>query len=182
MIDRSDNSVNDSYNSIIDNSVNNINTFEVNRTNISLDNVISGERARGRESVRGTGDDDLIGAGPGRDRLSGFGGADDFLFDEAGDGCGRRQADVIRDFDAEQGARILLDSEAFEGDGVVSIAESRREFRQLRRSGDCDFIYFQPRGGMYYNENGEDRGFGEGGRLAVLKGAPDLTAEQIALV
>ena len=157
-------------------------TFEVSRADVSLENVISGERVRGRESVIGTGDDDLIAAGRGRDRLSGRSGADNFLFDEADAGCGRRQADVIRDFDADQGDRILLDSTAFEGDGVVSVAESRRDFQRLRNSGDCDFIYYQPRGGLYYNENGDEEGFGEGGLMASIKGAPDLTTEQIALV
>ena len=189
----SEDSVDDASESVIDQSIMDGNlvdesgieimdTFEVGLADVSLDDVISGERVRGRELVNGTGDDDLIAAGRGRDRLSGRAGADNFLFDEAEGGCGRRQADVISDFDVEQGDRILLDSAAFEGDGVVSVAESRRDFRQLRESGDCDFIYFQPRGGLYYNENGEESGFGDGGLLAAIKGAPELTAEQIALV
>ena len=189
----SEDSVDDASESVIDQSIMDGNlvdesdteltdTFEVGRADVPLDDVISGERVRGRELVNGTGDDDLIAAGRGRDRLSGRAGADNFLFDEAEGGCGRRQADVISDFDVEQGDRILLDSAAFEGDGVVSVAESRRDFRQLRESGDCDFIYFQPRGGLYYNENGEESGFGDGGLLAAIKGAPELTAEQIALV
>ena len=157
-------------------------TFEVSHADVPLDDVISGERGRGRELVHGTADDDLIAAGRGRDRLSGRAGADNFLFDEADGGCGRRQADVISDFDVEQGDRILLDSDAFEGDGVVSVAETRRDFQQLRESGDCDFIYYQPRGGLYYNENGGESGFGDGGLLAAIKGAPELSAEQIALV
>ena len=191
--DLAENSVDDASESVIDQSIMDGNlvdesdteltdTFEVGRADVPLDDVISGERVRGRELVNGTGDDDLIAAGRGRDRLSGRAGADNFLFDEAEGGCGRRQADVISDFDVEQGDRILLDSAAFEGDGVVSVAESRRDFRQLRESGDCDFIYFQPRGGLYYNENGEESGFGDGGLLAAIKGAPELTAEQIALV
>ena len=191
--DSAENSVDDASESVIDQSIMDGNlvdesgteitdTFEVGLADVSLDDVISGERVRGRELVNGTGDDDLIAAGRGRDRLSGRAGADNFLFDEAEGGCGRRQADVISDFDVEQGDRILLDSAAFEGDGVVSVAESRRDFRQLRESGDCDFIYFQPRGGLYYNENGEESGFGDGGLLAAIKGAPELTAEQIALV
>ncbi|AII43192.1 hypothetical protein KR100_07425 [Synechococcus sp. KORDI-100] len=189
----SENSVDDASESVIDQSIMDGNlvdesgteltdTFEVARADVPLDDVISGVRVRGRELVNGTGDDDLIAAGRGRDRLSGRAGADNFLFNEAEGGCGRRQADVISDFDSEQGDRILLDSAAFEGDGVVSVAESRRDFQQLRNSGDCDFIYYQPRGGLYYNENGEESGFGEGGLLAAIKGAPELTAEQIALV
>ena len=189
----SEDSVDDASESVIDQSIMDGNvvdesgteltdTFEVGHADVPLDDVISGERVRGRELVNGTGDDDLIAAGRGRDRLSGRAGADNFLFDEAEGGCGRRQADVISDFDVEQGDRILLDSAAFEGDGVVSVAESRRDFQQLRESGDCDFIYYQPRGGLYYNENGEESGFGDGGLLAAIKGAPELTAEQIALV
>ena len=177
VIDQSDNSINDSYNSSIDNSVNN---FQLNYAQISLDNIITGER-RGREAVQGTGDDDLIGAGSGKDRLSGEGGADSFLFDRAGH-CGRRQADVIRDFDAEEGDRILIDADSFAGDGSVSVAANRREFRQLRNGSDADFLYFQPRGGLYYNADGDDRGFGDGGLMAALKGAPELGAEQIQLV
>ena len=177
VVDQSDNSINDSYNSSVDNSVNN---FQLNYAQISLDNIITGER-RGRDAVQGTGDDDLIGAGRGRDRLSGEGGADSFLFDRAGH-CGRRQADVIRDFDAEEGDRILIDADSFAGDGSVSVAANRREFRQLRKGSDADFLYFQPRGDLFYNANGDDRGFGDGGLMADLKGAPELGAEQIQLV
>ena len=176
-VDQSDNSINDSYNSSVDNSINN---FQLNYAQISLDNIITGER-RGRDAVQGTGDDDLIGAGRGRDRLSGEGGADSFLFDRAGH-CGRRQADVIRDFDAEEGDRILIDADSFAGDGSVSVAANRREFRQLRKGSDADFLYFQPRGDLFYNANGDDRGFGDGGLMADLKGAPELGAEQIQLV
>ena len=167
----SEDSVDDASESVIDQSIMNGNlvdesdteltdTFEVGRADVPLDDVISGERVRGRELVNGTGDDDLIGADAVEIASSDVPAADNFLFDEAEGGCGRRQADVISDFDVEQGDRILLDSAAFEGDGVVSVAESRRDFRQLRESGDCDFIYFQPRGGLYYNENGEESGFG----------------------
>ena len=177
VVDQSDNSINDSYNSSVDNSVNN---FQLNYAQVSLDNIITGE-GRGRDAVQGTGDDDLIGAGRGRDRLSGEGGADSFLFDRAGH-CGRRQADVIRDFDAEEGDRILIDADSFAGDGSVSVAANRREFRQLRKGSDADFLYFQPRGDLYYNANGDDRGYGDGGLMADLKGAPELGAEQIQLV
>ena len=177
VVDQSNNSINDSFNSTIDNSVNN---FQLNYARISLDNIITGER-RGRETVRGTSDDDLIGAGSGRDRLSGEAGADSFLFDRAGH-CGRRQADLIRDFDAEEGDRILIDADSFGGDGSVSVAANRREFRQLRNGSDADFLYFQPRGDLYYNADGDDRGFGDGGLMADLKGAPELGAEQIQLV
>ena len=176
-VDNSDNSINDSFNTNIEN---NISNFVLSFQNISLVNVITGIRRGGRENVFGTGDDDVIAAGPGRDRLFGRRGADSFVFDDAGD-CGRRHADLIRDFRPRQGDQILLDSESFPVDGSVGVAESRREFRQLRNQSAFDFLYFEPKGGLYYNENGDDRGFGEGGLLATLKGSPELSADQIAL-
>ena len=178
IVDESDNSINDSFNETIDNSVNG---FELSLSDVSLSNLITGERGRGREKVRGTSADDVIGAGPGRDRLVGRRGADSFVFDNSNH-CGRRQADVIQDFRPDQGDRILLDSDAFSGEGSVGIAESRREFRQMRSDSDHEFLYFQPKGGLYYNENGDDSGWGDGGLIAALKGAPELDANQISLI
>jgi uncharacterized protein YkvS len=178
IVDESDNSINDSFNETIDNSVNG---FELSLSDVSLSNLIAGERGRGREKVRGTSADDVIGAGPGRDRLVGRRGADSFVFDNSNH-CGRRQADVIQDFRPDQGDRILLDSDAFSGEGSVGIAESRREFRQMRSDSDHEFLYFQPKGGLYYNENGDDSGWGDGGLIAALKGAPELDANQISLI
>ena len=178
IVDESDNSINDSFNQTIDNSVNG---FELSLSDVSLSSLIAGERGRGREKVRGTSADDVIGAGPGRDRLVGRRGADSFVFDNSNH-CGRRQADVIQDFRPDQGDRILLDSDAFSGEGSVGIAESRREFRQMRSDSDHEFLYFQPKGGLYYNENGDDSGWGDGGLIAALKGAPELDANQISLI
>ena len=39
---------------------------------------------------------------------------------------------------------------------------------------DFDFLYDEKTGGLYFNENGSDKGFGDGGIIAILKGAPDL--------
>ena len=44
---------------------------------------------------------------------------------------------------------------------------------------DIDFLYDQKKGGLYFNENGSDKGFGDGGIIAIFKGAPDLTASNL---
>ena len=46
---------------------------------------------------------------------------------------------------------------------------------------EFDFIYDEKKGGLYFNENGADKGFGGGGIIAVLKGAPDLTEANLEL-
>ena len=47
---------------------------------------------------------------------------------------------------------------------------------------DFDFLYDEKKGGLYFNENGADKGFGDGGIIAILKGAPDLTANNLEFI
>ena len=47
---------------------------------------------------------------------------------------------------------------------------------------DFDFIYDQKKGGLFFNENGPAKGFGDGGIIAILKGAPDLTKINIDFI
>ena len=47
---------------------------------------------------------------------------------------------------------------------------------------DIDFLYDQKKGGLYFNENGTDKGFGDGGIIAILKGAPDLTSDNLEFI
>ena len=44
---------------------------------------------------------------------------------------------------------------------------------------DFDFLYDQKKGGLYYNENGSKKGFGDGGIIAILKGGPNLDSDNI---
>ena len=45
-----------------------------------------------------------------------------------------------------------------------------------------DFLYDQKKGGLYFNENGSDKGFGNGGIIAILKGAPNLTDDNLEFI
>ena len=56
--------------------------------------------------------------------------------------------------------------------------KNKRAARALSKQ-EVDFIYDQNQGGLYYNENGASRGFGDGGFIAILKCAPDISAEHI---
>jgi len=60
-------------------------------------------------------------------------------------------------------------------------AKHTRIKRLLTRQ-DFDFIYDQKKGGLYFNENGSDKGFGDGGIVAILKGAPELTASNLEFI
>ena len=47
---------------------------------------------------------------------------------------------------------------------------------------DFDFLSDQKKGGLCLNENGSGKSFGDGGIIAILKGAPDLTMDNIDFV
>ena len=45
-----------------------------------------------------------------------------------------------------------------------------------------DFIYDYKKGQLYFNEDGKDKGWGDGGLFAKLQGKPDLAAEDFTIV
>lgn len=48
-------------------------------------------------------------------------------------------------------------------------------------SSDGSIVYNSSNGGLFYNTNGSDPGFGEGGQFATLAGSPDLTTDNFKL-
>ena len=53
--------------------------------------------------------------------------------------------------------------------------------RKLAWQGFC-FLCDEKKGGLYFNENEVDKGFGNGGIIATLKGAPDLTSGNLEFI
>ena len=50
---------------------------------------------------------------------------------------------------------------------------------------DCDVVYFEKQGRRYFDGNGVEKNWGnssEGGLVAILKGKPELTVEDITLL
>ena len=45
-----------------------------------------------------------------------------------------------------------------------------------------DFIYDYKKGQLYFNEDGKEKGWGDGGLFAKLHGKPDLYAEDFVIV
>jgi hypothetical protein len=63
--------------------------------------------------------------------------------------------------------------------GSFAIASSEKELKQLMKS-DADVVYYEKKGELYLNENGEDKGWGAkkvGGLMANFKGKPELSAD-----
>ena len=94
---------------------------------------------------------------------------------------GVKKADRVTDFKARQGDQILLDEDAFGGFGEMftfSVASTKKELRQAATSG-ADLIYFEAKGYLYFDQNEEEKGFGDGGVFAVLNKKPELNAANI---
>ena len=86
-------------------------------------------------------------------------------------------AKKISDFDPCVSV-LEIDAAGFGIDPSASFAAGKNKKmvkKKLSRQG-FDFLYDQKKGGLYFNENGSDKGFGDGGIIAILKGAPDLTS------
>ena len=91
----------------------------------------------------------------------------------------KKSADKITNYDSS--ADILeIDAVSFGIDGSATFASGNntKAVKKLAKQ-DFDFLYDQKKGGLYFNENGAEKGFGDGGIIAILKGAPDLTLRNI---
>ena len=69
---------------------------------------------------------------------------------------------------------LLISSSA-----TFAAVKNKKEVKTKLAKQDFDFLYDHKKGGLYFNENGADKGFGDGGIIAILKGAPDLTINNL---
>ena len=78
---------------------------------------------------------------------------------------------------------LKIDSDSFGIDSSANFAigKNKRKLKNLAKK-DFDFLYDQKKGGLYFNENGADKGFGDGGIIAILNGAPELTSANIDFI
>ena len=76
---------------------------------------------------------------------------------------------------------IDADSFGIDSSATFAAAKNKKKLKKLAKK-DFDFLYDQKKGGLYFNENGSDKGFGDGGIIAILKGAPDLTEGNLEFI
>ena len=132
--------------------------------------------------------DSIIESVLGKGKLKGTTGADAFTFDSF-EAFTKQSADKIIGFNASQGDTIAVGPNAFpslQGVSDISFASTRskKEFKQLSKE-DYDFVYFEKKGRIYFDGNGAEKNWGnsdEGGLVAILKGKPELTVENITLL
>ena len=92
---------------------------------------------------------------------------------------GSKRSTRVLNFDCDGGDRLVLKGgmkkklPSLEEASFVKVS-SKARLRKASRQ-DADFIYFEPKGSLYYNENLEQKGYGSGGLMMVFKGdRPDF--------
>ena len=95
----------------------------------------------------------------------------------------KKSVDKINNFNPSTDT-LEIDTDSFGIDSSATFAagKNKKKVKKKLAKQDFDFLYDQKKGVLYFNENGADKGFGEGGIIAILKGAPDLTSGNLEFI
>ena len=95
----------------------------------------------------------------------------------------KKSADKIINFNPLNDT-LEIDADSFGIDSFAAFASGKNKkiIKKKLAKQDFDFLYDEKKGGLYFNENGAERGFGDGGIIAILKGAPDLTSDNLEFI
>ena len=157
---------------------------------IELDGVIyfsAREKSVGRELWR-LGEEQtsirVVSSRKGRQKHKGIRNSrDEFLFDLEGQ-FGKKKADRITRFSPSDGDHLALDQDVFQGLNSIELVtvSSKRQLKS-QRSQASNLIYFEPKGRLFFDQNGSDPGYGDdGGLFTILKGRPDLSESAFRIV
>jgi hypothetical protein len=94
-----------------------------------------------------------------------------------------KYADKITNFSPSTDT-LEINTESFgvDSSATFTIGKNKNKIKRKLAKKDFDFLYDEKKGGLYFNENGSDKGFGDGGIIAILKGAPDLTSSNLEFI
>lgn len=141
--------------------------------------VVGTER---RDTVTGSDAGEAIAGGKDKDRLTGNGGPDAFLFETLGE-FGKQSFDIVTDFNPAEGDRLALAQEVFNGITRIKFqAVNGRLGAKEAAATNKNIVYDQRSGTVYFNANGSKSGWGDGGEFVKLLGAPEIGKGDFAIV
>ena len=95
----------------------------------------------------------------------------------------KKSADKIINFNPSTDTlEINTDSFGIDSSATFAAGKNKKEVKKKLAKQEINFLYDQKKGGLYFNENGSDKGFGDGGIVAILQGAPDLTSDNLEFI
>ena len=136
----------------------------------------------GKDKIIGGDNSEILIGGSGKNNFTGGDNADGFMFDSNSD-FGKKAADKIRDFDSDEGDQIMLDKTTF-GLGKKLKFKSVSGRSEANDAADTkkQIIYDEKKGRLYFNENGSEDGWGDGGYFAKLSGTSELVSNSFMIV
>ena len=150
-------------------------TKSIQLQNQQVEMLISGTNKK--DKITGSSEGEILSGGKGKDVLKGGDGADGFLFQNPD--FGKKEADNIKDFNDDEGDSIIIDKKVFDVGKKISL-KSVSGKKALASS--KEFVYHEKKGLLYFNENGKEKGWGDGGLFVKLQGAPELTQSDFTIV
>ena len=141
---------------------------------VDLSNGLTGKKAYG-----GSGQDVLI-LGKGKQKMFGGDEADLFAFTKRG----KKEKDILTDFDSSEGDVIGLSTNALKGLSAINFAtaNSKAEMKTLFTE-EANVVYLATKGKLYYDQNEEGKGLGKlGGIFAKLQGTPTLVEDDFMMI
>ena len=95
----------------------------------------------------------------------------------------RKLIDKIINFKAYSDMlRIDISDFGIEKNATFVSGKNKAKVKNKLAEKNFDFLYDQKKGSLYFNENRSEKGFGNGGIVAILRGAPVLTTENIDFI
>ena len=95
----------------------------------------------------------------------------------------KKSADRITNFNPSADTlEIDTDSFGIDSSSTFASGKNKKAVKKKLAKQEFDFLYDEKKGGLYFNENGSDKGFDDGGIIAILKGAPDVTSDNLEFI
>ena len=81
----------------------------------------------------------------------------------------KKSVDKITNFNPSTDT-LEIDTDSFGIDSSATFAsgKNKKAVKKKLAKQDFDFLYDEKKGGLYFNENGVDKGFGDGGIIAIF--------------
>ena len=172
-------------------SINHVETCEqISRFSLKKSVLVDGKRlsevmvgTTGKDKIIGTSGNEILVGSEGGDVLRGGGGSDGFLFQNS-DGFGKKAAIKIKDFSSGDGDAVLVDKDIIDfGKKLkIKIVLGKKTAFKCARKSNKDIVFNLKKGFLYFNENGKEKGWGDGGLFAKFQGAPELGADDFTIV
>ena len=126
----------------------------------------------------------IVTTGKGKKKLRALDDSSDEFRFELANQFGKGKADQITGFSPDDGDQLALSTNAFQGLSEINLVtvSSNRQLK-AQQTQPSNFIYYEAKGQLYFDQNESDKGYGkEGGLFAILKGGPDLTESSFQIV